>query len=187
MVVFLVTTALAVVAEVVANPKKNLNLRYRFFCRVQLLEFLFEHLYILENYNKCKRGGFILYSLKNRISAFVFLEDTFVQAPSHSQCVMNILIGERIIRSEDEYYHLMKQPNTQKQLQQIIKEIENRSVFGELTLYKGRLAIIVFDELSSYGIYTIKNATKGVMGDLPIYYLNLNEDSKNKHLKELHG
>mgnify|MGYP003296897537 CR=1 FL=1 len=55
-----------------------------------------------------------MYNSKNRISAFIFIEDTFVQAETHTQCVINILIAENIIvgKIPSSYYNLEGMTNS---------------------------------------------------------------------------
>ena len=88
-----------------------------------------------------------MYKAKDRISAFIFLEDTFVQAESHTGCVINILIKENIVKSESEFYQNMKDNIFKKYIEHITAEIEGQSVFGELNIYNGKLSVIVFDKL----------------------------------------
>ena len=114
-----------------------------------------------------------MYKAKDRISAFIFLEDTFVQAESHTGCVINILIKENIVKSESEFYQNMKDNIFKKYIEHITAEIEGQSVFGELNIYNGKLSVIVFDKLNSYGIKIIKEKSKELWGNIPIYYLNL--------------
>ena len=135
--------------------------------------------------NSKKRGGFHLYSLKNRVSAFIFIADTFIQAESHTQCVINILISEHIIKDDKEFYQQMKNPLSKKYIEGFIEQIENQSVFGEFNIYHGRMAVIVFDKLNSFGIYSIKNKSKELFGDIPLYYLNL--ENNKRQLTELYG
>lgn len=114
-----------------------------------------------------------LYKSKDRITAFIFLEDTFIQAKSHTDCVINILINEDIVKDENEFYKNMKDSVFKKYIEHITAEIEGQSVFGELNIYNGKLSVIVFDKLNSYGIKIIKEKSKELWGNIPIYYLNL--------------
>lgn len=124
-----------------------------------------------------------LYKTKNRITAFIFLEDTFIQAKSHTECVINILIKEEIVKDESEFYKNMKDNLFKKYIEHLTAEIEGQSVFGELNVYNGRLSVIVFDKLNRFGLECIKKKSKELWGELPIYYLNL--DSANKTFIEL--
>ena len=119
-----------------------------------------------------------LYRSKDRITAFIFLEDTFIQAKSHTDCVINILINEEIVKDENEFYKNMKDNMFKKYIEHLTAEIEGQSVFGELNIHNGKLSLIVFDKLNRFGLEIIRKKSRELWGDIPIYYLNLNSTHK---------
>lgn len=125
-----------------------------------------------------------LYKLKNRISAFIFLENRFVQAETHTLCVIDILKSEKIVKDERDFNKQMRDKFTKTYIEHLTSEIENQSIFGEIAIHNGRVSLIVFDRLNRYGLDSIKAKSKEVFGDVPIYYLNLN--TTNRVLMELY-
>lgn len=125
-----------------------------------------------------------MYNSKNRISAFIFIEDTFIQAETHTQCVINILIAENIVPDSKTFYKQMRDSLFKKYVEHLTAQIEGQSVFGEIGIYNGKVSVVVFDRLNTHGIDSIRKAAKPTMGDVPIYYLNLN--TSNRILVELH-
>ena len=119
-----------------------------------------------------------MYKSKNRPSAFIFLEDTFIQADTHTECIINILIAEDIIPDEKTFYKQMKDDMFKKYIEHLTAEIEGQSVFGEIGIHNGKVSIVVFDRLNLHGITSIKSAAKSILGDVPIYYLNLNTPNR---------
>ena len=152
----------------------------RHFCDGFFLYCLnFFNVYIYNNFIPKRRKVVLsLYKSKDRISAFIFMEDTFIQARSHTDCVINILISEDIVKDEREFYKNMKDNVFKKYIEHLTAEIEGQSVFGELNICNGRLSIIVFDKLNRFGFESIKRKSKELWGDLPIYYLNLETATK---------
>lgn len=79
----------------------------------------------------------------------------------------------------------MKNPFKKKDIEYWVEEIEHNSVFGELTIFNGKLAIVVFDKLNNFGFRAIKDKSLEIFGDLPIYYLNV--ANPNRCVVELFG
>ena len=125
-----------------------------------------------------------MYKSKDRLSAFIFLEDTFIQADTHTECVINILIAEDIVPDEKTFYKKMKDDIFKKYIEHLTAEIEGQSVFGEIGIYNGKVSVVVFDRLNIHGINSIREQAKKILGDVPIYYLNLN--TPNRVLVKLH-
>lgn len=64
------------------------------------------------------------------------------------------------------------------------KQVENCSIFGEMSFYNHGLAMFVFDNISELGLKCLHPAMLRQFGNIPLYYAEYNCQSTNKF--ELH-
>ena len=121
------------------------------------------------------------YSLKkNRITAFIFIEDEFYSEDLHTECVTKYLINKKLIRTDKELYSMLKNSKKEHIARQWLKEIEYHCIFGEVSVIDNELSLVVFENLTDEGIKILKDKGMKKFGTENMYMALYtgNKDSK---------
>lgn len=97
---------------------------------------------------------------KNRVTAFIFIEDEFYSDELHTECVTNYLKTKKLIKSDNELYSMLSNSKKEHIARRWIKEIEYHCVFGEVSIIDNKLSLVVFEHLTEEGILILKE--KGI-------------------------
>lgn len=93
---------------------------------------------------------------KNRVTAFIFIEDEFYSDNLHTECVTNYLKKKKLIKTDKELYSMLKNSKKEHIARQWLKEIEYHCIFGEVAVINNKLSLIVFENLTDEGISILK-------------------------------
>ena len=118
----------------------------------------------------------MIYNPKTRIAAFIFVENDLYLAPTHTECIIELLISKKIIKNEKQFYKILHSENKKNKLliEDWMQEIENNSIFGELSYYDRVLTAIAFDNLTTEGFNSLISILYPKYGQIPIYYAKYN-------------
>ena len=117
------------------------------------------------------------YSLDNRLNAFIFIENEFIQNDTHTDCVICFLINKKLILNEKRFFKMLKHKHKKIILNNWLKQIEDNSVFGEIAIFDNKISLIVFDDLSRFGLEALKLKAFEKFGDIPILYAKYDKNS----------
>ena len=101
---------------------------------------------------------------KNRINAFIFIENKFYSNKFHTECVTDFLIDKGLIKTDKEFYSMLECDKTKEKALKWKSIIEEHCVFGETALINGELVVVIFDKLTEYGLTTIRAKADEVFG-----------------------
>ncbi|WP_368263010.1 hypothetical protein [Clostridium disporicum] len=93
---------------------------------------------------------------KNRVTAFIFIEGEFYSHEYHTECVTEFLKKKGVIKTEKELYQMLKNKKKEHIARRWMEQIEENCVFGEVAHIDNKLAIVVFDNLTEYGLEKMK-------------------------------
>ena len=93
---------------------------------------------------------------KNRVTAFIFIEGEFYSHEYHTECVTEFLKKKGVIKTEKELYQILKNKKKEHIARRWMEQIEENCVFGEVAHIDNKLAIVVFDNLTEYGLEKMK-------------------------------
>ena len=93
---------------------------------------------------------------KNRVTAFIFIEGEFYSHEYHTECVTEFLKKKGVIKTEKELYQMLKNKKKEHIARRWMEQIEENCVFGEVAHIDNKLAIVVFDNLTDYGLEKMK-------------------------------
>lgn len=97
---------------------------------------------------------------RNRVTAFIFIEDEFYSDNLHTECVTKYLKKKKLIKNDKELYSMLKNKTKEHIARQWLKEIEYHCIFGEISVIENELSLIVFENLTEDGIKLLKE--KGI-------------------------
>lgn len=124
-----------------------------------------------------------IYNPKARLSAFIFIDNKIYLAKTHTECLINYLIDKKLVKNEKHFFKLLYSNNKKKQQQ--IKEwsnnVEQFSIFGELSFYNKELSLFVFDDINKFGLKSLSSIVYDLYGNIPIYYAKYNIESINHY------
>lgn len=111
------------------------------------------------------------YSVENnRITAFIFIEEKFYSHKYHTECITLFLKEKGLIHKEQDLYNMLKDTNDNLIAKEWIKQIENNCIFGEIAHINNSLSVIVFEELTDYGLTLIKQKAFETFGINKVTY-----------------
>ena len=93
---------------------------------------------------------------KNRIIAFIFIENEFFADDLHTECVTKYLKNKKLIKTDNELYAMLKNSKKEHIARKWLKEIEYHCIFGEVAIINDKLSLVVFENLTDEGITLLK-------------------------------
>lgn len=124
------------------------------------------------------------YNPQARLSAFIFVENRFYLAKTHTECLINYLIEKKVLKSEKQFFKMINNKKYEDKVKEWSQEVEKCSIFGEMSFYNHGLAMFVFDNISELGLKCLHPAMLRQFGNIPLYYAEYNCQSMTKF--ELH-
>ena len=121
------------------------------------------------------------YSLKrNRINAFIYIEDEFYSDNLHTECVTAYLKKKKLITRDSDLYKMLSDDTQKQQARQWLNEIEYNCLFGEIALLDGEITMIIYDKLTDEGAVIMKKKAFEKYGITKIYSALYTGDKHNK-------
>lgn len=124
-----------------------------------------------------------IYNPKARLSAFIFINKKIYLGKTHTECLIKYLIDKKLIKNEKHFFKLISSNNrkNQEKIQIWSKEVEQFSIFGELSFYNKELSLFVFDDINKFGLDCLTSTIYNIYGIIPIYYAKYNKDVINHY------
>lgn len=117
---------------------------------------------------------------KNRVIAFIYIEGEFYSHKYHTECITQYLIKKELIKKHEDLYKMLSDKMKEPLARSWINTIEKNCIYGELSEYNGDMCMIIFDELTEYGIKRLEEKGYKEFGVKKIYYAKYLGQSKKK-------